>query len=100
MARKTNKLCKALIERHKEIIKHHTKVLEYKKTGDEAPWYKERSVEQIEAMVEGQNMMLEVALQEANCYHGYVYLAENMVDLAKANSPEFAEWRRMYLIKE
>jgi hypothetical protein len=98
MARKTTKLMKELIERHTEAMKHFSAVLTAKERGDEAPFYREHSSEYYEGLAMGQSMMLETALFEANCYHGFMYVDANKKPVREGEEG-YAEWRKIYYIK-
>lgn len=59
-------------------------------------------------LIGGINFMLEEALRQNNCYHGYTYQCRNVIVLDNGQEfrpmcgtdhPEFAEWRREYVIR-
>lgn len=59
-------------------------------------------------LASGINFILEEALRQHNCYHGYTYQCRNVVVLDNGQEfrpmcgtehPEFEEWRREYVIK-
>jgi hypothetical protein len=98
MARKTPAKMKALVERHTEAMKHFSAVLSAKERGDEAPFYREHSSEYYEGLAMGQSMMLETALFEHDCYHGFMYIDANKKPV-RVDEAGYAEWRRVYYVK-
>lgn len=98
MARKTTKLMKKLIEQHESSMRHFTSVIAAKERGDETALFREQGVEYYEGLALGQSTMLEFALMEANCYHGFTYV-DSLKRPIGPDDKDFAEWRRIYFIK-
>ena len=98
MARKTPAKMKSLIERHTEAMKHFSAVLSAKERGDESPLYSEHSSEYYEGLAMGQSMMLETALFECGCYHGFMYVDANKKPV-RVGEDGYTEWRRIYYVK-
>ena len=57
------------------------------------------SKESIIAFMEGMNAMLEQVLTQFNCYVGFYYQKSSGLRLNDISSPDFAEWRRNYLVR-
>lgn len=100
MARKATKLVKHMVDRHIEVVKHYTNVIAAKERGDENPFYKDKSISHFESLATGQAMMLETLLHESGCYMGFQHVNKNLAGPIKDDHPEYAEWRRIYFIKE
>lgn len=95
-----------LLARHKGMMNYVDEVLRVKKfvaVENQADHVKSRSAEYYEGLAYGANAMMENALFESGCYHGYSYVnREETISGVAFNPcigpthPEFLDWRREY----
>ena len=109
MAKTPQRLVK-MIRRHIEYLNHIDEMIRIKTTvpvENQAQHIQNGTVEFWEGCAMGAGSMLNTALNDANCYAGFMYVGEpkRAADGSRyavsvtAADPEFKEWRRHYFTK-
>lgn len=103
---KTTKIMRLAIEQYAEALAHTEELIRVKATvpvENQADHVRNGTPELWIARLEGQSVMLEHLLHRSNCYHGFFYVTERKRQdetryAIGTDHPDFAEWRRDYII--
>lgn len=104
MPRKTKTPAKIieLIASQQRAVAHTTESLRLKKIvplENQETHLRTLSEDKIVGFMEGVNSMLESALMQFNCYAGFYYQSPDGDRLGRIDTPDFAEWRRNYIVR-
>lgn len=87
-----------LIDSHKKAVYHFSSIITDQEN-DTIVSNDGNSANRYIGILMGQAIMLERALMEYGCYHGFGYVDADM-NPVNIDSPDFKEWRRVYYVKK